>query len=315
MFEGQNNSVSSLIHQAGPVVTDAIHKAANATGVDFSYLMKKAKVESGFDADAKSSTSSARGLYQFLDKTWMSMVKKYGDKYGMANLADQIDDTGHCDSASVKKQILSLRDDPEKSACLAAEYDSENKNYLAQHAGSDGSATDLYMAHFMGAGAAASFLNSMKDNPLQTAATLFPKAAAANHNIFYGGNGSPKTLAQVYSGFSSKFGAGDAVASDTKSSGDSGVLNAMRALTASAADIQSSGDAQTAMASLGGASFGGAISPVGGGATRMFGSGGGAGSGYAPALSPNTSINLHALHMPAFASIHPVSAHPYRTRT
>lgn len=298
------NGITSLIHQAGPVVTHAIEKAASATGVDFSYLMKKASVESGFDADAKSKTSSARGLYQFLDKTWMSMVKKYGDKYGMGNLADQIDDNGHCASGAVKQQILSLRDDPEKSACLAAEYDAENKDYLAQHADSAGGATDLYLAHFMGAGAAAGFLNSMKDNPLQSAAALFPKAAAANHNVFYNANGGAKSLAQVYSFFSAKFkGDGAPVAAASANETD-GVMDSLQNLASLTDSIRTGGESQNAVLSMG------AISPIGGSATRVHGGGGWSGG----TLSPATSVNLHALPLPKLSSFGMLAMRHYHGR-
>ena len=51
-------------------VQSAIARAATRTGVDFDYLLAQAKLESGLDPSAKAGTSSATGLYQFIDSTW-----------------------------------------------------------------------------------------------------------------------------------------------------------------------------------------------------------------------------------------------------
>ena len=48
------------------MVQSAIQRAAQATGVDFSFLMKTANRESGFNPAAKSGVSSAAGLFQFV---------------------------------------------------------------------------------------------------------------------------------------------------------------------------------------------------------------------------------------------------------
>ena len=72
------------------VVESAIQRASNATGVDFTFLMGTAKRESGFNPGAKARTSSASGLFQFVDQTWLSTLKKHGAKYGYARYADLI---------------------------------------------------------------------------------------------------------------------------------------------------------------------------------------------------------------------------------
>ncbi len=252
------SGIESLVKQAGPKIVHAIQKASAATGVDFAYLMEKASVESSFKPDAKAKTSSATGLFQFLDKTWMGMVKKYGDKYGMGNLAGKIDDQGNCSDPAARRQILALRKDPEKAACLAAEYDSENRQYLQDHTSGPVGPTEMYMAHFMGAGGATDFLNGMKDNPSQSAASLFPKAASTNHNVFYDQNGKPRSLAQVYDFFSQKFqGTGDDVrVADSGQSAGTVVADNAPDMTSAAiqmlndnnSDYEGAQDAQTANA-------------------------------------------------------------------
>jgi hypothetical protein len=196
MLTGQNTAVSSnlatLVDKAGAKIAHAIQNASAKTGVDFSYLLQQAQVESSFKADAKACSSSATGLYQFIDKTWLSMVDKYGDKYGLSDVTD-------------KKQILELRKDPELCSLMAAELASENKNYLEKCTGQEAGATELYMAHFMGPAGASKFLNALDKNPNANAASLFPAAAAANKNVFYDKSGTAKSLEQVYALFDKKF--------------------------------------------------------------------------------------------------------------
>src|SRR5262245_58751937 len=90
-------------------VIHAVRKAAQKTGVDFAFLMEKASTESSFNPAAKSKHSSATGLFQFIEQTWLNMVKKYGDKYGLEKYADQIEIKGGvacCDDSKMKNEIL-----------------------------------------------------------------------------------------------------------------------------------------------------------------------------------------------------------------
>lgn len=206
----QTNNLANIVSAAPQGVLNSIRKASARTGVDFTYLVKQAHVESSFNPKAKAKTSSASGLYQFLDSTWLSMVKKYGDKYGMGDLADKIGAGGKVANRAVKKEILNLRNDPEKAAALAAEFASENERYLKSNWGGDVGSTELYLAHFMGAGGASEFLKARDDNPMQRAAVIFPAAAKSNRNVFYDvKTGRAKSLDEVYAFFDKKFDAQD----------------------------------------------------------------------------------------------------------
>ena len=205
---GNSGGLAALMHEAGPRVLAAIKHASAATGVDFSYMIEKASAESGLNSKAKSASSSATGLYQFIDSTWMDMVKKYGAKCGLGDLAASIDGNGQVANKATRQEILNLRKDPDTAAMMAAEYTSENKTAMQTQLGPSAQIgpTELYLAHFMGAGGATNFMKAYQSNPLQAASTVCGKAASANHNVFYDHSGKARSLAAVYDMFAKKFG-------------------------------------------------------------------------------------------------------------
>src|ERR1700678_2332202 len=91
------------------VVEAAIQRASNATGVDFGFLLGTARRESGYNPGAKAPTSSAAGLFQFVEQTWMSTLKAHGAKYGYARYADLIqkgpDGRFHVDGAEARRTV------------------------------------------------------------------------------------------------------------------------------------------------------------------------------------------------------------------
>lgn len=189
-------------------VTTAIAAASQKTGIDFNYLLGQAQVESGMRSDARARTSSATGLYQFIEQSWLGVVKEHGDKHGMGWASDSIRRTSSgrfvVSDPATRQAILSLRNDPETASLMAAEHASDNKDSLESSLGREATGTDLYMAHFLGIGGARKFLRAMDANPGQPAANLFPVAARANRNIFYGANGQPRSLDQIYDRFAGK---------------------------------------------------------------------------------------------------------------
>lgn len=191
----------------GRVLT-AIKAASKESGVDFAYLVNKAAQESGFRTDVKATTSSATGLYQFTEQTWLQMVRENGAKHGLDALATKI--TQRADGSltvkdrALRSQILELRKNPEMAAAMAAELAQDNKTYLQNNVGGTIGNTELYLAHFLGAGGATDFLTAMRGNPQAKAANLLPEAAAANRNVFYDANGRPKSVAAIYDQFALK---------------------------------------------------------------------------------------------------------------
>jgi hypothetical protein len=191
----------STVNRMADDVRAAIGQAAQSTGVNFSYLLAQAKSESGLNPNAKAASSSASGLYQFLDQSWLGVVKQHGAEHGFGWAADAITAKkggGFTVDPSLRQAVMSLRDQPGPSALMAASYAADNASNLSQSLGRQVNGTDLYMAHFLGLGGATKFLRAQCTNGSACAATMFPQEARANRSIFYGKDGSPRTLDQVY---------------------------------------------------------------------------------------------------------------------
>jgi len=207
---GSDSSVNQ-VSEAGTTqgVAQAIKVASARTGVDFSYLLNKASQESGFDPNAKASSSSATGLFQFTRQTWLQMVKTHGDQYGLGQYASQIttDSNGvaHVSDPAVRKAILDLRKNPTVSAEMAGELDKENMGSLKSGVGGKIGPTELYLAHFLGAGGANNFISTLRSDPEANAADVLPGAAAANPSVFYDQSGTPRSVSQIYQQFAQKF--------------------------------------------------------------------------------------------------------------
>lgn len=179
-----------------------LRQAAAATGSDFSYLLGTAMRESSLKPSAKSNTSSAAGLFQFVSQTWLGMVKQYGSKYGLgscaASITRQADGRYSVASPADRQAILALRNDPKVAALMAGEYANATKSQLESRLGRPVCDGELYAAHFLGPGAACHLIALNGNNPRANAAEAFPAAAEANRGVFYHADGSAKTVHEVY---------------------------------------------------------------------------------------------------------------------
>lgn len=181
----------------------AFHKASSKTGTSFDFLLQAAARESSFDPNAKAKTSSASGLFQFIETTWLETLKKNGEELGLADYAQHIrvDTSGkyRVDNKNLKKQILDLRHDPEVSALVAGALAKDNASGLSSNLGRDPSAGELYLAHFLGVNGSLRLLNAVQDRPEHPAADLFPLQARANKAVFFQGDGQARTVSDVHS--------------------------------------------------------------------------------------------------------------------
>jgi Transglycosylase SLT domain len=184
-----------------------LNSAGDRSDVDFDYLLQTAMRESSLNPNAKAATSSAVGLFQFLDSTWLQVMKDEGPRLGYQSYADAITETSDGDftikDPKLRAEVLKLREDPQISADLAAAFTRNNGAYLLDKFGRMPSPGELYIAHFLGAKGAEKMFTAGLQDPDQIAAKLFPKQAQANRAIFYE-NGQPRTIKQVYRALVSK---------------------------------------------------------------------------------------------------------------
>lgn len=179
-----------------PDVRVAIARAAQATNVDFDYLLGQARLESGLDPQARASSSSAAGLYQFTKGTWLETLDRHGPEHGLGWASAAIEG-GRVSDPALRQQILAMRHDPAVAALMAGELAGDNRAALTGVLGREPDPAELYLAHFLGASGASRFLTSLAADPGQSAATLFPDAAQANRAIFYDQGGGPRSLGGV----------------------------------------------------------------------------------------------------------------------
>ena len=187
---------------ANATVTGAIRQAARATGVDFKYLLATAQVESKLNPRAQAQTSSARGLFQFIDQTWLTALKEQGAALGYGPYADAIQrqPSGQYVVANPRlyDRIMNLRSDPNASALMAGAFTQSNAARLAERLGRSATEGELYIAHFMGSAGAGRLIDLAASRPYTPAAPLFPTAARANPSIFFDKRGHARGAGEVY---------------------------------------------------------------------------------------------------------------------
>ena len=192
-------------------IAGSIRQAASTTGASFEYLLATAKMESNFNPKAAATTSSARGLFQFIDQTWLGTVKEAGAHLGYGKYSDAItrDSDGRysVSDPDMKAAIMRLRDDPDAASQMAAVLTQSNSFKLTGKIGRRPSDAELYMAHFMGVGGAGKLIQNAEDNPNASAPQMFPNAAAANQSIFYDRAGRSRSVSEVYSVLSTRYAA------------------------------------------------------------------------------------------------------------
>jgi hypothetical protein len=234
-----NATVTAGVDPARARIAGAIKQAANTTGASFEYLLTTAKMESDFNPTAGASTSSAHGLFQFINQTWLGTVKEAGAQLGYGKYADAITKSPSgsysVSDPSDLKAIMKLRDDPVASSAMAGVLTQSNSFKLTGQIGRRPSDSELYMAHFMGVGGAAKLISNAEDNPQASGARLFPNAAAANRSIFYERSGRARSISEVYSVLNQRYASAANSQATRTAMASVGVSPAARVAVASAA--------------------------------------------------------------------------------
>lgn len=187
-----------------PEVVRVLKEKGFTAGADASTIKRSQKISSIPNIDYTKGTSivdekgrptsSAVGLFQFTNKTWLDLVKDPAVAAVMGEYTNGKNDG----------EILALRGDPRLSTLAAAAYAAKNKKIMRSALGRDISDAELYMAHFLGPGAALNFISANENNPSQSAAAILPSAAKANKPVFYS-KGKENTVGEVYANIARQF--------------------------------------------------------------------------------------------------------------
>ncbi|MFT4098252.1 MAG: transglycosylase SLT domain-containing protein [Rhodoblastus sp.] len=197
----------------GPVnvrrrLVETVIRAAQRADYDPTMLMAIADKESSMRATARASTSSAAGLFQFIDKTWLQCVRQFGAQHGLAREAAEIegpDDKPTIADADELARVLALRERPYLAAVMAAEMLKRDGGKVAEELGRPLSAGETYLIHFLGTRDAGLFMSRLAATPKDSAAAMLPKPARANKPIFFE-DGKAKAVADVHKKFEDMMG-------------------------------------------------------------------------------------------------------------
>lgn len=180
---------SSSIVEIPYQIALALSLASHATGTEFDYLLKTAARESNFHISAKAKGSSAAGLFQFVEGTWLRTVKEEGEKFGLGAYAKRIfrsrSGRYYVPDADDRRRILALRNDPKVAAMMAGVFARRNSDFMAVRIGRKPSSGELYIAHFLGPSDAVRLVKLRRTKPYLNAAAQFPVAASYNSRLFY----------------------------------------------------------------------------------------------------------------------------------
>lgn len=159
-------------------VTGSISAAAKQFGLNPTLMMAVAKRESDFNPNAKNPSSSATGLFGFIDDTWSRVSARYGKALGMPEGTPPTD--------------------PKWAPVMAAALMKENQVVIQKLVGREATEGELYLTHFMGGPAGVRMIKMASETPDAPAAAAFPGEAAVNGKIFFDKDGQPRSVAQVY---------------------------------------------------------------------------------------------------------------------
>lgn len=199
--------------QFGPVnvrrrLVETVIRAAQRADYDPTILMAIADKESSLRATARASTSSAAGLFQFIDKTWLQCVRQFGAQHGLAHEAALIEgpeDKPEIADPDERARVLALRERPYLAAVMAAEMLKRDGGKVAENIGRPLSAGETYLIHFLGTRDANLFMSRLTESPKVSAAAMLPKPARANRPIFYDGK-KANAVADVHKKFEDMMG-------------------------------------------------------------------------------------------------------------
>lgn len=173
--------ISKELEASAKAQAAAAREKANAEERSIkSFSQKVVGVESSGNRLATNSASSAVGLGQFIEGTWLKLFKE--------NFPDRAE-------GMTNSMILALRTDAATSKAMIEIYARENSAVL-KRAGQSVTEANLYLAHFLGSAGANKVLKAAPGTPI--ADILKPGAIKANPKIL--GNGATAGSVRAFAG-------------------------------------------------------------------------------------------------------------------
>ena len=159
-------------------VVDARPKAQESFTID-DYMARMEFVESSGRPTAKNKKSTATGLHQFTNTTWLEEVARQGKKY-----------------------TLKDRTDPEKSRDIASGVSQRYYELSKKTLGREPNNVEVYMLHKFGPTGGQRVLSA--DENTKVDKILSPRQISANKDVLLT-NGKPKTIGEVKELFNERF--------------------------------------------------------------------------------------------------------------
>ena len=206
-------------HSQDPALIDALFTATQETGVSFELMAIKAMIESNLGANTIAAKSTARGVFQYIDSTWLSLIKRHGKHIGYASYADALEYDPKTKryntykNASISHEdILNLRDDAKASALIKAYQIIDEQAVLKEYKeGNAPTITDHYIMHMLGLPLSRTFYRLKNSNspilPANLKNGMFSQAIALNPYFFYDKNKNALSAPQIYERFANTTGA------------------------------------------------------------------------------------------------------------
>lgn len=194
----------------------AIYKASLKTGVDFELMVLNAKMESDLGRATIAEHTSARGVFQYIEPTWLTLMRRYGDELGYGHYAKAIKRAKYPglpyiegNNPYLKAEILALRHDIDTAAMIKAYQVREESDTIKSIKHGRVTATDHYIVHMLGLPLAKRFYKmraSMSTTPVANSSIpAMREAAHMNRAFFYSGKRA-LTAREVYAKYEARVG-------------------------------------------------------------------------------------------------------------
>jgi hypothetical protein len=181
-------------------VLATLNHAAQRAGTEPALLVAMAWRESRLDPLASNPRSSARGLMQFIEATWLETIRDHGAAHGLAREAASLSTDRRTGAISAPggrelQRLLDLRFDPHLSAALAAARMAAARTALETALARPVTVGDLYAVHLLGMAGARRFLAAHAGH--RAADAVGPQVASLNRGVFFHRGGRPREVREV----------------------------------------------------------------------------------------------------------------------